>query len=79
MLSKFSVLIKKTPQNKVLKKAGDTCRITRAKGQINGFNSPEDIENNLIFIVKNIILFVGLIVGLIISLYAINKYNKGIF
>lgn len=43
MLSKFSALIKKTPQNKVLKKAGDTCRITRAKGQINGFNSPEDM------------------------------------
>jgi hypothetical protein len=26
-----------------LKKASDTCRIIRAKGQINGFNSAEDM------------------------------------
>ncbi len=36
-------------------------------------------QNNLFFIIKNIILFVGLILGLGINLYAINKYNKGIF
>lgn len=36
-------------------------------------------QNNLFFIIKNIILFVGLVLGLGINLYAINKYNKGIF
>lgn len=36
-------------------------------------------QNNIIFIIKHIVLFVGLVLGLVISLFAINKYNKGIF
>ncbi len=36
-------------------------------------------QNNIIFIIRHIVLFVGLVLGLVITLYAINKYNKGIF
>lgn len=36
-------------------------------------------QNKLFFIIKNIVLLVGLVMGLAINLYAINKYNKGIF
>lgn len=39
----------------------------------------ETLENDALFLVSNGILWIGLTVGIVISLYAIKKYNKGIF
>lgn len=39
----------------------------------------ETIENDALLLIGGVLLLIGLAVGMVISLYAIKKYNKGIF